>query len=130
MTKYSTINMDKKKSEVLVVHCSDPRFQEAYRQIIDDLGEYYDLLVFPGASKAVAENESVIDSIKLLHDLHYFKIVHILDHISCGVFGEVRDEQIAHSDMLKLAADKLASFVPGIKVVPHLLGEKDEIKIL
>ena len=126
---YQPINLRKKKSEVLVVHCSDPRFQTAYRKFIDNLGAYYDLLVIPGASKAVSENPSVMDKIVLLHGLHHFEAVHILDHVQCAAFGEIQDEVKAHLEMMAKATAALEEAIFGIKVNRHLLGDKAELKL-
>ena len=129
MKKTPKVDMHRKKSQILVVHCSDPRFQKAYRHIIDDLGAYYDLLVVPGASKAIAEDKCTVDNIKLLHNLHHFEAVHILDHVHCGIFGEVTDEMKVHSKMLKAAEDTLRKTIPEIVVEHHLVGEESTLKL-
>lgn len=127
--KYPIVDLHKKKSEVLVVHCSDPRFQSAHRHLIDTHGKYYDLLAFPGASKAIAENQLVIDNIVLLHKLHNFETIHIFDHIHCGAFGEIDNEAKAHKEMLIRAKRTLSTALPKVKVVGHLVGEKESIKL-
>ncbi len=126
---YSPIDLRKKKSYVLVVQCADPRFQAAYRQIIDGIGEYYDLLSYAGASKSIVENQSVLDNIKLLHRLHDFETIHIMDHIECGAFGEIDDEIKTHGEMLQKAAERLEKEIPGIKVTCRLLGEEKELDL-
>ncbi len=131
MTSYKPIDMHKKRSEILVIHCSDPRFQAAYRQLIDQLQNYYDLLVIPGASKPVVDSPSTIEYINTLFDLHHFKEVHIFDHIDCGAFGELDDEILTHSKYLAEAAKKISVSISELKkVVPHLVGEDKEIAIL
>lgn len=127
---YSQIDLHKKKSGVLVVHCSDPRFQKAYRKLIDDLGEYYDLLVMPGACKAIAENQLVVDNIVMLHGLHHFSSIHIFDHVECGAFGSVDNEVIAHKKMIAKAEKALNKVLPDVKVVGHLVGQKAEISLV
>jgi carbonic anhydrase len=119
--KYEPIDLQKKKSQALVIHCADPRFQEAYRNVIDKLGLYYDLMVVPGASKAIVEDEDMVSNIKMLHILHDFEEVHILDHVECGAFGPVEDEVEAHSSKLNQAAAAIKQHLPKLKVVPHLL---------
>ena len=89
----------------------------------------YDLLAFPGASKAVVDNPTVTDAIKLLHGMHSFETIHILDHVHCGAFGEVADEREAHSKMLQDAEKVLLHALPGVEVVSHLLGVKSEIAL-
>jgi hypothetical protein len=126
---YDPIDMHKKKSSALVVHCSDPRFQDAYRRTIDNMGLYYDLLVFPGASKTIADNKLVVDNIALLHSLHGFEQIHILDHTECGAFGQIDDEVTAHSDYMKKATVALGEALPNVEVIGHLLGEKGELDL-
>ena len=123
------VDLKKKKSQALVVHCSDPRFQQAHREIIDSHGHYYDLLVFPGASKAIAENELVVDNIVMLHKLHGFKKICIFDHIECGAFGEIDDETAAHQQMINQAKTRLAKALPGIQIEGHLVGDQEALKI-
>jgi len=125
---YQPIDMHKKKSDALVIHCADPRFQAAYRSVIDELGTYYDLLVVPGASKAVVNDPSTIEYVKMLHDLHNFETVHILDHTECGAFGPIDNEVETHKAMLDTAASAITAELPELKIVPHLLsvaGEED-----
>lgn len=126
---YKRVSLHKKKSNVLIVHCSDPRFQDAHRSVIDQIKQYYDLLVLPGPSKAIAERPEVIDDIKLLHSLHDFEIIHILDHIQCAAFGKVSDEIIDHSNMVMAAKKKLQAAIPGVDVKGHLLGEDKELEL-
>ena len=126
---YKSIDMHAKKSQALVVHCSDPRFQDAYRKVTDKLGHYYDLLVFPGASKAIADHTLVLDNLTLLHSLHKFEVIHILDHVHCGAFGEVKDEVKDHADYLKKAEQALVSALPGVSVNHHLLAESGELDL-
>lgn len=127
--QYSAVDLYKKNSAVLIILCSDPRFQNAYRKVIDELGQYYDLLVPPGASLAVVDDPNSIKNIKLLQSLHHFETVHILDHVDCGAFGLVDDEIQAHSKMLAGAAAKIRQALPEMIVTPHLLGEKGELAL-
>jgi carbonic anhydrase len=124
MTTHEPIDMNKKKSEALIVHCSDPRFQEAYRKITDNLGDYYDLIVLPGASKAVIDNNEVIDNINLLHEFHNFEKVYLMDHIDCGAYGKVGNEKEAHAKCLKKATDIIKRKLPSLEVVSYLVGSK------
>ncbi len=126
---YPPIDMHAKKSQALVVHCSDPRFQDAYRKVTDKLGHYYDLLVFPGASKAIADHGLVLDNIYLLHSLHNFEVVHIMDHVHCGAFGEVNDEVADHTEYLNKAEEAIGGLLPTVTVTRHLFGENGEIDI-
>ena len=129
MIHFRSIDMHSKKSDILVIHCADPRFQQAYRNIIDSFGAYFDLLVAPGASKAVVNDKNFIQKIKLLHRLHHFETVYILDHIECGAFGKIKDEIMSHSSMLNKAVKTIKKALPKLKVVTHLLGEKGELTL-
>lgn len=127
--KYERIDLKDKASDILVVHCADPRFQNAYRQVIDGLGQKYDLMVRAGASKAVVEDPSALEEIRLLHEMHGFSAVHHLDHVECGAYGPVENEVEAHSHYLRLAAQKIMEAIPELKVVAHLLGEEEELEL-
>ena len=124
---HKTVDLKKKTSEILVIHCSDPRFQEAYHYEIERLDRYHDLLVIPGASKALVDNQTIVDYVKLLNKLHHFNEVHILDHIDCGAFGKVADELKAHSSALAKAESKLQKILPGLTIHTFLLGENDKL---
>ena len=121
--------MQRKQSDALIVHCSDPRFQSAHRDLIDLNCNYYDLLAFPGASKAIAENQLVVDNIVLLHSLHGFETIHIFDHVHCGAFGDVTDEDGAHKAMIKEAEAALNKTLPKVTVIGHLVGQKAAVKL-
>lgn len=129
MATYAPVEMKRKKSGALILQCADPRFQQAYRQIIDNLGLYYDLVERAGASKGIVENPTTIEEIKMLHNLHDFSEIHILDHVDCGAYGPLENELAAHSQYLKRATELIKKALPNIKVVPHLLGEEEEIRL-
>lgn len=122
--KYKSIDMRAKQSQALVIHCADPRFQSAYRKVIDGLGDYYDLLVVPGASKGILDDPAMIKNIKLLETFHHFKKIYILDHIECGAFGPVADEVEAHHRTLTQTTDKIKQAMPKQKVYGYLLNAK------
>lgn len=124
---YKPVDLHKKKSEVLVIHCSDPRFQAAYRSEMDNLGKYYDLVVAPGASKAVTNDPSVLNHVKLLHELHHFSEIHIFNHIDCGAFGKVKNEIEERASAMKAAKEKLEKAIPDMIVKAYLLGQHDKL---
>jgi len=129
MVSYNPVNLDQHKSDAIVVTCCDPRFQDAYRQAAEQVSDYYDLMAVPGASKAIVDDPNVIKNIKLLHSLHHFEEVHIMDHVECGAFGKIDDEVDSHSKYLHLAIQKLGKELPELKVIPHLLGAHKELKL-
>jgi carbonic anhydrase len=130
MVSYNPVNLSKHKSDTLVVHCCDPRFQQAYKQAAGQVSEFYDLMVVPGASKAIVDDPNVIKNIKMLHGLHNFNEVQIMDHVQCGAFGKVDDEVIDHSKYIQLAENKIRKALPGIKVESRLLGAKQELALI
>ncbi|HEX5395275.1 MAG TPA: carbonic anhydrase [Candidatus Saccharimonadales bacterium] len=130
--EYPPVDLDRKKSDMLVVHCSDPRYQEVYRRFIDEkLNAYFDLAVDAGASKAIISDQGVQDRIRLLHDLHNFKSVHVLDHEQCGAFGQVANELDAHRETMDEAKDVLAGLIslPRIAIKGYLFGQKTAVEI-
>lgn len=129
MVSYKPVNLKKHKSDALVVHCCDPRFQQAYLQAAHQVSEFYDLLAVPGASKAIVDNPTIIKNIKMLHGLHNFNEIHVMDHVDCGAFGKISDETEVHSKYLHLAGKKINKALPSINVVPHILGEKQELSV-
>jgi hypothetical protein len=129
MVSYSPVNLNQHKSEALVVHCCDPRFQEAYRQAAEQVSNFYDLMAVPGASKAIVDDPNVIKNIKMLHGLHDFSEVHIMDHVECGAFGKIDNEVRSHSKYIHLAIQTINKALPEVEVIPHLLGANAEIKL-
>ena len=126
---YEPVDLHKKKSQALIIHCSDPRFQSAYRQFIDEIGQYYDLMVLPGASKAVLDNKMVLEGIKMLHGLHRFKSIYVLDHAECGAFGPLENELKAHKDAFKQASELLKIILPSVSLKGYLLGQSSAQEI-
>jgi carbonic anhydrase len=129
MVSYNPVNLNKKTSDALIVHCCDPRFVNAYRHAAEQVSDFYDLMAVPGASKAIVDDTNVIKNIQMLHQLHNFQEIHIMDHVECGAFGKIDDEVDSHSKYLHLAEQKIAKELPQVKVVPHLLGAKQELKL-
>jgi hypothetical protein len=86
-------------------------------------------MAVPGASKAIVEDANVIKNIKMLHGLHHFTEVHIMDHIECGAFGKIDDEVESHSKYLYLAQKKINKALPSLNVIPHILGEEKELEV-
>jgi hypothetical protein len=129
MLKYPEVDMTYRKSQFLVIHCSDPRFQAAYREVIDSLGEHYDPIVGAGASKKIVENETILPEIQMLHSLHNFDKAYILDHMKCAAFNiaQEKEEKAAHFKTMKAAKEILECAMPGLSVEYHLLGPKAEI---
>lgn len=130
MIEYKPVVRDGKPSDALVIHCSDPDFQGAFREFIAGLGiGKYDPIVEPGPSKLITEDAGVVDRAKVLWSLHKFGRAVILDHINCGGFG-IPDEEaeiVEHFRYAKLAQEVLKQALPSAEVEFHLLGWSSEI---
>jgi carbonic anhydrase len=130
MINYNPVNLNKHQSDTLIIYCCDPRFQEAYKQAAEQVSEFYDLLVVPGASKAVVDDPNIIKSIQMLHGLHNFSSVQIMDHVQCGAFGKINNEVTDHSKYIHLAEEKIKKTLPDLKVESRLLGAKQELALI
>jgi hypothetical protein len=130
MAEYNRVTRDGKPSDALVFHCSDPDFRPAFEEVIQgmDIGKY-DIYDRPAPSKTLAERSSAIEEITVLHGLHGFGRIILLDHIDCGGFG-IKDEgeEIArHFEYFAKAQEVVGSSLPSVKLEPHLLGWDSEI---
>jgi hypothetical protein len=88
----ATINRD--GTEVLVVHCSDHRFQAGIREFLDRglaLGENYDLLIVPGGPQCLTLVEYLpkfawasTKWFRFLVENHELKRLILIAHQDCG----------------------------------------------
>ncbi len=116
-----------KKTENLVITCSDHRFQRMMSKLLRqdhqvDI-ERSDRLAIPGASQSVVEDGALIRYIQTLHKLHDFENVLIIDHEECGAFPAYDDEQQeyqAHFDSLSKAAAGIHQVLPKVVVVKFI----------
>jgi hypothetical protein len=113
--KNKTYALSQEKSDSLVIHCSDPRFQNAFRAFaVGELGlKVYDSLVIPGASQLLMFSDllpkfstAFMRSLKFLVKEHSLKRIFIITHEDCAwygrfvpiflaVKGSVKDQQIS-----------------------------------
>jgi len=129
LTTYEPVDLEIKKADFLVVNCGDLRFPKAYREVIDNLGGYFDTITVPGASKGIVDYEEPLEYMDVYLGLHGYDTVHIMDHIECGKFGPVDDEQKAHSESIKAAREKIQKAFPQLSVIGHLLGKDGELAV-
>lgn len=130
MAQYEKVIRDGKPSDALVIHCSDPDFQKAFRNFIASIGiGKYDPIVEPGPSKFIVDHPDVAERMAGLQKLHHFERAVILDHIDCGGFGisEPELEIQAHFHQAKLAKEVILRALPDLAVEFHLLGWDSEI---
>jgi carbonic anhydrase len=92
-------------TEVLVVHCSDHRFQAGHYEFLNlslNLGENYDLLVLPGGAQALSLLEYLPKFawagwkwFRFLVDAHGLKRIILIAHQDCGWYKSL--PQFLHS---------------------------------
>lgn len=141
-------------SDTLVVHCSDWRFQEAFRLFLrEDVGlENYDSLVIPGASQLLTFGNSLpkfagafARPMKFLVKGHGLKRVVVIMHEDCAWYrdfvptyvhikGTVKEQQIQDMLTTKLMMKEefsdikvemfYAAMTPAKRVVFNKVAEK------
>lgn len=115
----------------LVISCSDYRFVSAQRQARLDMGldDAYDLLARPGGVRQLVEplseagRETIYEEIALLHGLHSFERILLMNHVTCGAYRDVWDsgrEAEVHKEHLLRAKEILGARYPELSVEPYL----------
>ncbi|HMO96837.1 MAG TPA: hypothetical protein PKD27_12025 [Tepidiformaceae bacterium] len=128
MERFSLANA---KCRALVISCSDFRFVSALRQARLDLGleNAYDLLARPGGVRQLvkplseAGRETIYEEIALLHRLHGFDRILLMNHMTCGAYADVWEtgkEQDVHHEHLLRAKAILRERYPGMGIEPYL----------
>jgi carbonic anhydrase len=119
------------KCRALVISCSDFRFVSALRQARLDLGleNAYDLLARPGGVRQLvkplseAGRETIYEEIALLHRLHGFDRILLMNHMTCGAYADVWEsgnEDEFHKAHLLQAKEILKQRYPGLTIEPYL----------
>jgi len=90
----SSSKIHREDAEVLVVHCSDHRFQAGFREFLDQglkLGENYDLLIIPGGPQCLTLIEYLPKFawaggrwLSFLVEQHELKRLILIAHQDCG----------------------------------------------
>lgn len=128
MERFSLANA---KCQALVISCSDFRFVSAQRQARLDLGleNAYDLLARPGGVRQLVQplseagRETIYEEIALLHRLHGFERILLMNHMTCGAYADVWDtgkEDEVHKEHLLRAKVILQERYPGLSIEPYL----------
>jgi hypothetical protein len=100
----------RRSCSALLIICSDFRFQTAERAFAETAGlaDDYDLIARPGAVRSLvaprddAARDTMIDEIRLLHRLHGFTRVLLVNHMSCRAYDDLvgpadeRERHVAH----------------------------------
>lgn len=124
-------NLSNAVCRALVISCSDFRFVSAQRQARLDLGleNAYDLLARPGGVRQLVQplseagRETIYEEIALLHRLHGFERILLMNHMTCGAYADVWEsgrEAEVHKEHLLRAKEILQGRYPGMSVEPYL----------
>jgi hypothetical protein len=117
---------------VLLITCSDFRFKTAERALAESAGltDDYDLIARPGAIRELvaprspAGRETLEDEIALLWRLHRFSRVLMVQHMTCGAYGDLAQgeaQRALHLAHLQAAAGAVARLCGGAATEGFLL---------
>ena len=132
---YNYINFHREspnECENLVLMCVDFRFRKGISDLLPYAGfREFDLLNLPGASQAVIKDDTrpfVLQTLRLVVDLHKVKRVIIVDHEDCAAcggsaaFADSSEEEAFHTNSLREAAGILRKELPEIDVTTFYAG--------
>jgi carbonic anhydrase len=125
------IKLSKARCRALVISCSDFRFISAQRQIRLDLGleHAYDLLARPGGVFSLVRpstrtaRQSMLDEIDMLHGLHRFREILLMNHVTCGAYRSLargKAELRLHRQDLLTAKAMLQERFPRLAITAYL----------
>jgi hypothetical protein len=127
----------------LLLTCSDFRFKSAERRFAEACGlvDDYDLVARPGAARSLvaprseAMRETLVEELRLLHGLHAFTRVLLVNHVSCRAYDDIaspQDEVAVHEAHLRAAVLEAQRLLPGVRAEAHLVretGGDDELDV-
>ena len=116
----------------LVITCADFRFKSVEQAFIESAGlvDDYDLIARPGAVRSLvsprdeAARASMEAEVRLLHALHRFTRVLMLNHVSCRAYDDLvagADERALHVAQLATAREAIARCCEGATAEPYLI---------
>jgi hypothetical protein len=122
----------------LLITCSDFRFKSAERAFVESAGlvDDYDLIARPGAVRALvsprddAARASMEDEIRILHELHGFTRVLLVNHLSCRAYEDLvagADERAVHRAHLDAAVAALGRRYRGVTLEAYLTDVVDGV---
>jgi hypothetical protein len=147
MSSYqSSSKVNRADADVLVVHCSDHRFQAGIREFLDqglNLGENYDLLIIPGGPQCLTLVEYLPKFawvggkwFRYLVENHELKRLILIAHQDCGWYGKLPLHLHASStprerqeEDLRRAYRALVREFPEIRVELYYAGWSADDKI-
>lgn len=129
------------KCRALVISCSDFRFVSAQRQARLDMGldNAYDLLARPGGVRQLVQplseagRETIYEEIDLLHGLHGFDRILLMNHVTCGAYKDswaTGREEETHKKHLLQAKEILQARYPELSVEPYLSVIIDDLAVV
>lgn len=136
------IKLSKARCRALVISCSDFRFVSAQRQARLDLGlnNAYDLIARPGGVRQIvlptseAARQTMEEEIQLLHDLHHFGRILLMNHMTCGLYQDLasrRKEEAVHREHLAAARSILGERFLGLEIETYLsVIEGDGVRVV
>lgn len=141
--KYYRLNQEARTNpDAVVVHCSDPGFQEAFRLFLkEELGiEHYAPIVVPGSVSSVAPELVMPKHLKTLKDHIEFMIEHgkapkliLINHEDCKMYSKLhkavaRVLKLKQADDLVKAASLFKKLIPMLAHVNVYMARLDEEK--
>lgn len=136
------IRLSEAQCRALVISCSDFRFISAQRQarLVLGLENAYDLIARPGGVRQVvlptseAARQTMEEEIALLHKLHDFDRILLMNHMNCGMYQDLasaEDERRVHIEHLAEAKQLLEQRFPGLVIETYLsVVEDDTVKVV
>jgi len=126
-------------TEVLVIHCSDHRFQAGFHEFLNTslgLGNNYDLLVLPGGPQCLTLVEYLPKFswagwkwFRFLVDAHDLKRLVLIQHQDCGWYKELpfhlhssSEPRLRQEEDLRRARAALAKERPELRVELYYAG--------
>ena len=112
------IDLSQHHCQHLAIHCVDFRFVRSLGQALHLKRVSFDLLTYPGASKALVDEDTrpvMLKAINIAVELHGVSIVDIVDHLNCGAFGgnELLNDHVAS---LRQASEIIRDRFPALEV--------------
>ena len=123
--------LNRAHTDVLVVHCSDHRFQAGFYEFLNlslDLNENYDLLVLPGGPQCLTLVEylpklswALAKWVRFLIDAHDLKRMILITHQDCGWYKHLPFHLFGSSDPRKHQEEDLRRVQRAMaKDFPHM----------
>ena len=128
-------------ADAVVVHCSDPRFQEAFKEFVrDELGiEHPAYIVVPGSVSSVGLELVMPKHLKTLKDQVEFMVAHakhprlvLINHEDCAAYGRLHE--LIHQKVniparqledLKKAVEVFRKYIPALNNIEIYLAHLD-----